>query len=213
MKTVVIAYLSLLLITFLQVVIGSKIGNQIARDLLIPFLSVCSIVFIVWVSKDRTWVEKELYNRQGWWRVLFGIVASFMAVGLFHLFWNTIASSYGYSPIIFQLKETKVIVTLIIHLSFYCLIEELLFRGYFQEEVKKMLKHLPLDLSLFYQILIPTLMFAVMHSFKMGLGCLLIIVPSLCFGLLKHHSNNIYSAVGAHLVFNLYYSMLVKAPF
>lgn len=214
MITLIFAYFFLLLITFLQILIGSNATHSSwLLGLLVPFLSIGSVFGIVALSKDKNWVEKELYNSRGWWRVLFGVVLSFLVVGVFHLLWNKLAVSYGYTPLIFQLKEVNLIVTLVMQLSFYSLIEELLFRGFFQEEINKMVKHLPLSLSLFYQILIPTLLFCLMHCFKMGLGCLVIIVPSLFFGLLKYHSKNIYAAFGSHLIFNLYYSMIIGAPF
>lgn len=212
-KTLVIPFLFLLFLTYSQVLIGNSVLNPTGKGLLIPLLSVCSIIFIVWFTKDRLWVEREMYNNQGWWGVLIGALGSIIAVILFHLLWNNFVVNFGYLPLKFHLKEFNIIVTLMIHLSFYCLIEEMLFRGYFQEEVKRLSKHLPLGLSLFYQVIIPTVLFTIMHFFKMGLGCLLIVVPSLYFGLLKYHTRNIYSAIGAHLIFNLYHGSLMEAPF
>ena len=73
-----------------------------------------------------------------------------------------------------------------------------------------MSQKLPSTLSIFYQIMIPAILFSLMHIFEMGPSCLIILIPGIIFGCLKYYSSNLYAAIGSHLIFNFYYFSLVS---
>ena len=173
-------------------------------------LSILPLFFVSFIYKEKGWFEKELFNSSNFLKVSLSIALSLICVVLFHQIWNNLSQTSHYGILIFQLQEFNNLILLILNLTFFCVIEELLFRGFFQEEIKKMSQKLPSTLSIFYQIMIPAILFSLMHIFEMGPSCLIILIPGIIFGCLKYYSSNLYAAIGSHLIFNFYYFSLVS---
>lgn len=204
MKKLIIIYLSILLITCLQVFFLQGFINSL--------LSVGTVALIIFTHEDKHWLEKVLYNRMGIGRVLVALVLSVILVVTFHLLWNALPYTSQRGKLIFQLKEWDSLILLMFNIIFLALIEELIFRGYFQEEIGKMFQKPSKVLSVICQIAIPGLLFSLLHVFKMGPACLIIFVPGVIFGCLKYYSGNIYASLGSHIIFNAYYLILLKPP-
>lgn len=205
MNRLITLYILILIITFIQ--------NYWLQGFT-ALLSIFSIFLLILFSQDKRWFENELYNKKGLKKVFLSILISLLALFLLQTLWNLtpITASKGLLKI--QLKDWDSLIILSLNIFFFCLIEELIFRGYFQEEIKKMSQVLPKPLSIFYQLLIPAILFSLMHFFKMGFACLIILIPGIIFGALKYYSGNIYAAVISHLIFNFYYeSLALPKPF
>ena len=206
MKIVGLIYISLFVLTGIQ--------NTLSNSFLSSILSVFSILLITIFAQDKQWMEKELYNRLGLKRVFLSIILSILCVLTFHLLWDKFFSTVKFRLLKIQGVDFFDLMLMVLSMAFICLIEELIFRGYFQEEFKKRSQHLSLKLSAFYQIMTPAILFALMHFFNMGPSCIIILIPGVIFGCLKYYSSNIYASASSHFIFNLYYiSLMEPRPF
>ena len=199
MQRVIFLYLSILFLT----------GIQNYYSLSTSFLSILSIILIIFFGGNKYWLEDQLSNKSGLNKVFLSVIYSLLAVCLLHLLWNYLPVTAKFGILKVQGIQWDRFFLSALNIAAFCLIEELVFRGYFQEEIKKLSQQLPLTLCVFYQIMIPAILFSLMHCFKMGFACTIILIPGIFFGCLKYYSGNIYAAFCSHLIFNLYHEVLV----
>lgn len=200
MIKVVVLYLSIFTLTGFQ-----KYYPQSSS-----YLSGLSILLIVFFNGDKYWLETELNNKKGLKRVFLSIGFSLLALGLFHYLWNYIPVTAKFGILKLQGVEWDNFFIPTLNIAVFCMIEELIFRGYFQEEIKKMTQKLTAKSSAFCQIMIPAILFSLMHYFNMGIACMIILIPGIIFGCLKYYSGNIYAGFCSHLIFNLYHQALLS---
>lgn len=204
MKKITIIYLLIFLLTALQV--------YVLQGFMSSIVSITSVVLIVFIHEDKQWLEKVLYKRPFLGRIFVSFGLSLLLVFIFHFLWNTLPFTAERGKLIIQLKEWDSLILLMLNIIFLGLIEELIFRGYFQEEIGQMFQKSSQTLGIFCQIAIPALLFSLLHVLKMGPACLIILLPGLIFGCLKYYSGSIYASLGSHIIFNAYYFIFLKPP-
>lgn len=177
-------------------------------------LSIVSMLLIILFHSEKNFLDKLYFDSLAKIKLLNSCLISIVLLCLFHLVYNYCCSLFGYLPLQFQFLQLLPIINLGVNILFYSIIEETIFRGYIQGEIYQMTNKLPFSLNTFYTIFVPALLFSLMHFFKMGPSCFIIVIPGILFGALKLYSGTIYSAIFAHFIFNFYYfNLLEPKPF
>lgn len=149
-------------------------------------------------SKDIGWGQPGIENI---WKILVGIISVLVYNSVFYSFVFYI--EYGQISFSFTLHQPDLSNLMTYYFIFSGLliapiIEELFFRGFIQTTLER-------KLGFKYALIITSLLFAVLHSYKISnwYGCLSYFGGGLLYGLLKKWDGTLWTPVVAHSFFNL----------
>lgn len=172
------------------------------------FIHYLPVFFILFIEKDSFFLHKWMFLNIQVKRAFYFSLLSLFLLFLTHLALSFYMQKQFSVPLQIQLFNIYFIISLCINVFFNAFAEEIIFRGYLQDEIEKMVCDFSKTTQLFLVVLIPAILFAFAHVFKMGLACFLILIPGIYFGVLKYYSKTILTSLFAHCIFNVYYYLL-----